>query len=113
MYYKDSNEKDGEWRKKWKDKEKIRYKDDKDSLWENFEKKGDEKDDKKKKRDKDRSSGYGMDLVYGKKDEKKKEKKMIMDFFSEVLELININCRLEVVEIGIKGLRNIIDFMVN
>lgn len=38
---------------------------------------------------------------------------MIMDGLFEVLELININSRLEVVEIGIKGFRNIIDFIVN
>lgn len=51
--------------------------------------------------------------MYGKKDDKKRECRMIMDGLFEVLELININSRLEVVEIGIKGFRNIIDFIVN
>lgn len=37
----------------------------------------------------------------------------MMDLFFEMLELININWRFEVVEMGIKSLRNIIDFMVN
>ncbi|XP_068730764.1 glutamine-rich protein 2-like isoform X1 [Montipora capricornis] len=113
LHDKDSNEKDGERRKKRKDKEKTRYKDDKDSSRENLVKKGDEKDDKKKKRDKDRSSGYGTDSAYGKKEEKKKEKKMTTDSLSEAPEMININRRLEAAETGIKGLRNIIDSMVN
>lgn len=97
----------------------MKYSKDKDSFREKerkylkYDKEGDEKDDKKKKRDKDRISFYGGDFVYGKKDDKKKEWRMMMDLFFEMLELININWRFEVVEMGIKSLRNIIDFMVN
>ena len=116
---KDGNERDGEDRKKRKDKEKSRHKSDKDSSKEKerkiskHDKEGDDKDDKKKRRDKDRSSSYGSDSVYGKKDDKKRERKMTMESLSESPELININRRLEAAENGIKGLRNIIDSMVN
>lgn len=117
---KDGNERDGEERKKRKDKEKSRHKSDKDSSREKerkiskHDKEGDDKDDKKKRRDKlDRSSSYGSDSVYGKKDDKKRERKMTMESLSESPELININRRLEAAENGIKGLRNIIDSMVN
>ena len=116
---KDGNERDGEDRKKRKDKEKSRHKSDKDSSREKerkiskHDKEGDDKDDKKKRRDKDRSSSYGSDSVYGKKDDKKRERKMTMESLSESPELININRRLEAAENGIKGLRNIIDSMVN
>ena len=113
----DGNDKDGEEKKKRKDRDKSRNKD-KDSSREKDRKqskheKGDEKDDKNKKRDKDRSGSYGGDSVYGKKDDKKKERRMTMDELSEAPELININRRLEAAETGIKGLRNIIDSMVN
>ena len=115
----EGNEKEGEEKKKRKDKEKSRHKSDKDSSREKdrktskHEKDGDDKDDKKKKRDKDRSGSYGSESVYGKKDDKKRERKMTMDSLSEAPELININRRLEAAETGIKGLRNIIDSMVN
>lgn len=116
---KDGNERNGEERKKRKDKEKSRHKSDKDSSREKerklskHDKEGDDKDDKKKRRDKDRSSSYGSDSVYGKKDDKKRDRKMTMESQSESPELININRRLEAAENGIKGLRNIIDSMVN
>ena len=114
----DGNDKDDEEKKKRKDKDKSRHKDkdssrEKDRKHSKHEKEGDEKDDKKKKRDKDRSGPYVGDSVYGKKDDKKKERKMIMDGLSEAPELININRRLQAAETGIKGLRNIIDSMVN
>jgi len=114
----DGNDKDGEEKKKRKDKDKSRHKDkdstrEKDGKHSKHEKEGDEKDHKKKKRDKDRSGSYGGDSVYGKKDDKKKERRMTMDGLSEAPELININRRLEAAETGIKGLRNIIDSMVN
>ena len=112
------NDKDGEEKKKRKDKEKSRQKDkdnsrEKDRKHSKHEKEGDEKDDRRKKRDKNRSGSYGSDSVYGQKDDKKKERKMTMDGLSEAPELININRRLEAAETGIKGLRNIIDSMVN
>lgn len=113
---KDGNEKEGQEKKKRreskhsKDKDSSREKERKHSK---HDKEGDEKDDKKKKRDKDRTSSYGGDSVYGKKDDKKKERRMTMDSLSETPELININRRLEAAEMGIKSLRNIIDSMVN
>lgn len=112
------NDKDGEENKKRKDKEKSRHKDkdssrEKDRKHSKHEKEGDEKDDRKKKRDKDRGGLYGGDSVYGKKDDKKRERRMTMDGLSEAPELININSRLEAAETGIKGLRNIIDSIVN
>ena len=116
---KDGNEKDGEEKKKRKDKDKSRHKSDKDSSREKerriskHDKEGDEKEDKKKRRDKDRSGSYGADSVYGKKGDKKRERKMAVDSLSEAPELININRRLEAAETGIKSLRNIIDSMVN
>lgn len=110
----DNNENDGEGRKKRKEKEKTRHKDDKGRSQEKAKKNRDEKDDKKKKREKDRSSAYGgNESVYDKKDEKKKEKKITKESLGEAPELININRRLEAAETGIKGLRNIIDSMVN
>lgn len=114
----DGSEKDGEEKKKRKDKEKSRHKDkdssrEKDRKHSRHDKEGDEKEDKKKKRDKERTSSYGADSVYGKKDDKKKERRLTMDSLSEAPELININRRLEAAETGIKGLRNIIDSMVN
>lgn len=111
----DLNEKDGEERKKRKDKEKSRHKSDKDSSREKdrkmskHEKDSDDKDDTKKRR----TNSYGSDSIYGKKDDKKGERKMTMDSLAEAPELININRRLEAAENGIKGLRNIIDSMVN
>ena len=112
------SDKDGEENKKRKDKEKSRHKDkdssrEKDRKHSKHEKEGDEKDDRKKKRDKDRGGLYGGDSVYGKKDDKKRERRMTMDGLSEAPELININSRLEAAETGIKGLRNIIDSIVN
>ena len=114
----DGNDKDGEDKKKRKDKDKSRHKDkdssrEKDRKHSKLEKEGDDKDDKRNKRDKDKSGSYGGDSVYGKKDDKKKERRMAMDGLSEAPELININRRLEAAETGIKGLRNIIDSMVN
>lgn len=115
---KDGNEKEGDEKRKRKES-KSKHKSDKDSSREKerkmskHEKDGDDKDEKKKRRDKDRSGSYGADSVYGKKDDKKRERKMTMDSLSEAPELININRRLEAAETGIKGLRNIIDSMVN
>lgn len=114
---KDGNDKEG-GEKKRKDKDKSKHKDkdssrEKDRKHSKHDKEGDEKEDKKKKRDKDRSGSYGADSLYGKKDDKKKERRMTMDSLSEAPELININRRLEAAETGIKGLRNIIDSMVN
>lgn len=114
----DGSEKDGEEKKKRKDKEKSRHKDkdssrEKDRKHSRHEKESDEKEDKKKKRDKERTTSYGADSVYGKKDDKKRERRLTMDSLSEAPELININRRLEAAETGIKGLRNIIDSMVN
>lgn len=116
---KDGNDKEGGQEKK-KRRESRHSKDkDKDSSKEKerkhskHDKDGDEKDDKKKKRDKDRTSSYGADSLYGKKDDKKKERRLTMDSLSEAPELININRRLEAAETGIKSLRNIIDSMVN
>ena len=110
----DNNENDREGRKKRKEKEKTRDKDDKDRSQEKAKKNRDEKDDKRKKREKDRSSAYGgNESVYDKKDEKKKEKKLTKESLSVAPEVININRRLEAAETGIKGLRNILDSMVN
>lgn len=113
--------KDGESKKKHKDKgekgkDKSEKKDKKSKDKSKSEKDGDEKEGKKgSKKDKDKTSGsslYGGKDIYG-KDSKKEKKKLTADTIGEMPEVINLTRRLDAVENGLKGLRNIVDSMVN
>lgn len=112
----ESKKKQKEKGEKGKDKDKSEKKDKKSKDKSKSEKDGDEKEGKKSsKKDKDKTSGsslYGGKDLYG-KDSKKEKKKLTADTIGDMPEVINLTRRLDAVENGLKGLRNIVDSMVN
>jgi hypothetical protein len=120
--------KDGEPKKKHKDKDKgdkdkdkekpeKKDKKHKEKSKSKSEKDGDEKEGKKSsKKDKEKTGygtpAYGKDSTYG-KDSKKEKKKLTADTIGDMPEVVNLTRRLDAVENGLKGLRNIVDSMVN
>lgn len=107
--------KDGESKKKSKDKDKTDKSDRKDKKHgksdkskSKSEKDGDEKE-VKEGREKSVYGGSSSKDIYGKAD----KKKLTADTIGEMPEVINLTRRLDAVENGLKGLRNIVDSMVN